>query len=35
MGTIDADAHVIESEATFAHMDPEYSRLAPIPVTKR
>ncbi|MBT3532342.1 MAG: hypothetical protein HN478_00590, partial [Rhodospirillaceae bacterium] len=34
MGSIDADAHVIESEATFAYMDPEYSRLTPIPVTR-
>ena len=35
MGSIDADAHVIESEATFTYMDPDYARLTPIPVTRR
>jgi predicted TIM-barrel fold metal-dependent hydrolase len=35
MGSIDADAHVIESEATFAYMDPEYAHLTPIPITRK
>jgi len=29
MGAIDADAHVIECEATFAHLEPEYRRFKP------
>jgi predicted TIM-barrel fold metal-dependent hydrolase len=29
MGAIDADAHVIECEATFEHLDPEFRRFKP------
>ena len=32
MGSIDADAHVIESEAT---LDPEYKHLQPTPITRK
>ncbi|MGE0745917.1 MAG: amidohydrolase family protein [Rhodospirillales bacterium] len=33
MGLIDADAHVIESEATWAHLEPEFHAKRPVPVT--
>ena len=29
MGTIDADAHVIETMTTFDYIDPEYRHLRP------
>ena len=35
MGSIDADAHVIESEATFRFLDPQYKHLEPIPITRK
>ena len=34
MGAIDADAHVIECQATFEHLDPEFRRFKPWITTK-
>lgn len=35
MGSIDSDAHVIECEATFNYMDPEYESLRPMVVVQK
>lgn len=35
MGSIDADAHVIECEKTFEYMDPEFEHLKPMVVVRK
>ena len=35
MGSIDSDAHVIECEATFDYMDPEFEHLKPMVVVRK
>ena len=35
MGSIDADAHVVECEHTFDYMDAEYEHLRPMVVTRK
>ena len=35
MGSIDADAHVIECETTFEYMDPEFEHLKPMVVVRK
>ena len=35
MGSIDSDAHVIECEATFNYMDPEFEHLKPMVVVQK
>ena len=32
MGSIDSDAHVVECEATFDYLDPEFEKYRPLVV---